>query len=152
MVDIVELGCLGTIIGLNVAGFFTDAIPMQVNMTLQALSIIIVGSKRSVDELIKEFKKIHVDKKKSGDGEGIETMSKDEVMQFPIYAGGTLVTLYFLIKYLGKEVVNPLLLTYMAFGGSVSIKSLLESLNVAALDSLNEKKLFRLKLKMLDLD
>ena len=152
MVDIVELGCLGTIIGLNVAGFFTDKIPMQVNMTLQALSIIVVGSKRSVNELIKEFKKIHVDKKKSGEGEGIETMSKDEVMQFPIYAGGTLVTLYFLIKYLGKEVVNPLLLTYMAIGGSVSIKSLLESLNIPALESLDQKKLFHLKLKALDLD
>lgn len=34
MVEPVELGCLGTIVGLNAIGFFTDAIPMQVNMTL----------------------------------------------------------------------------------------------------------------------
>lgn len=65
MVDIVEMGCFATILGLNVAGFFTDQIPLQVNMTLQALCIIILGSKRSVNELIKEFKKIHVDKKGS---------------------------------------------------------------------------------------
>jgi len=33
MVDPVELACLGTIVGLNTAGFFTDKIPLQVNMT-----------------------------------------------------------------------------------------------------------------------
>ena len=80
MVDPIEIGCLGTIVGFNVAGFFTDAIPMQVNMTAQALAIIVLGSFRSVHELIKEFKKIHVDKKAGKDGEGIETMSKDDVM------------------------------------------------------------------------
>ena len=103
---------------------------MQVNMTLQALAIIIFGAKSSVQELIKEFKKIHVDKKGSQDGEGIETMSKDDVMQFPLYAGGTLCALYGLIKYFGKEVVNPLLLGYMGLGGSVSIKSLLLSFGI----------------------
>ena len=116
MVDPIEIGCLATLIGLNAAGFFTDKIPLQVNMTCQALAIIIFGAKRSVWELIKEFKKIHVDKKAGVEGEGIETMSKDDVMQFPIYAGGTLVALYALIKYVGKEVVNPLLLCYMGFG------------------------------------
>ena len=34
MIDPVEAGCLATIVGLNVAGYFTDVIPMQVNMTL----------------------------------------------------------------------------------------------------------------------
>ena len=52
-------------------------------------------------------------------------MSKDDVMKFPLYAGGTLCALYGLIKYFGKEVVNPILLSYMALGGSVSIKALL---------------------------
>ena len=111
-----------------------------------------LGAKRSVFELIKEFKKIHVDKKASTDGEGIETMSKEDVMQFPIYAGGTLCVLYGLIKYVGKEVVNPLLLCYMAIGGSLSIKSLLLSLNVPAIEKLEEKKLFHLKVAFLELD
>ena len=88
-------------------------------------------------ELIKEFKKIHVDKKAHQDGEGIETMTKDDVMQFPLYAGGTLCVLYGLIKYVGKEVVNPLLLCYMGVGGSVSIKSLLLSLNVPQLEAMD---------------
>ena len=48
MVDMLEMGCLATLVGLNTAGFFTDKIPLQVNMTMQALAIIIVGSKKSV--------------------------------------------------------------------------------------------------------
>lgn len=150
MTDPIELGCLGTLLTMNAAGFLTDKIPLQVNMTVQALAIIVLGSKRSVFELIKEFKKIHVDKKAHVEGEGIETMSKDDVMQFPIYAGGTLCVLYGLIKYVGKEVVNPILLCYMAIGGSLSIKSLLAS--VPALEKLDEKKLFHLKVAFLELD
>ena len=144
--------CLATIVGFNIAGFFTDKIPLQVNMTAQALAIIILGAKRSVFELIKEFKKIHIDKKKSKDGEGVETMSKEDVMWFPIMAGGTLCALYGLIKYVGKEVVNPILLCYMGVGGSVSIKSILVELNNPTLDSLNSKKLFRLKISYLEVD
>lgn len=33
MVDPVEVACLATILGLNTAGYFTDVIPMQINMT-----------------------------------------------------------------------------------------------------------------------
>ena len=150
MADIMEIGCIGTIVGLNLAGIFTDAIPMQVNMTGQALAIIIFGAKKSVWELIKEFKKIHVDKKAGVEGEGIETMTKEDVMQFPLYAGGTLCALYGMIKYFGKEIVNPLLLAYMALGGSVSIKMLL--LSFGLLENLEEKKLFRLKISFLELD
>ena len=152
MVDIVEVGCLATLVGLNVAGFFTDQIPLQVNMTAQALAIIIFGAKRSVYELIKEFKKIHVDKKAGVEGEGIETMSKDDVMQFPLYAGGTLCVLYGLIKYVGKEVVNPILLAYMGLGGSVSVKALLLSTGVPVFESLDSKVLFHLKIGFLEID
>lgn len=49
-------------------------------MTFQALAIIVFAAQRSVYELIKEFKKIHVDKKANVEGEGIETMSKEDVM------------------------------------------------------------------------
>ena len=152
MADPVEIGCLATLIGLNVAGYFTDQIPLQVNMTCQALSIIIFGAKRSVWELIKEFKKIHVDKKAGVDGDGIETMTKDDVMQFPIYAGGTLCALYGLIKYVGKEVVNPILLCYMGFGGSISIKAGLLSTGIPVFESLDSKVLFHLKIGFMDID
>ena len=114
--------------------------------------MIILGAKRSVDELIKEFKKIHVDKKAHEKGEGIETMTKDDVMQFPLYAGGTLCVLYGLIKYVGKEVVNPILLCYMGIGGSVSIKSLLLSLGVSQIDAMDQTKLFHLKIGFLEID
>ena len=152
MIDPVEAGCLATIVGLNVAGYFTDVIPMQVNMTLQALSIIIIGANRSVYELIAEFKKIHVDKKAGVDGEGIETMSKDDVMQFPLQAGGTLLGMYALIKFVGKEVLNPILLSYMGVGGSVSIKSFLLSTGVPKFEELDQKKLFKLKITYLEID
>ena len=48
MVDMLNVACIATLVGLNVAGFFTDQIPMQVNMTGQALAIIIFGAKSSV--------------------------------------------------------------------------------------------------------
>jgi len=114
--------------------------------------MIIFGANRSVYELIKEFKKIHVDKKGSSEGEGIETMSKDDVMQFPLQAGGTLLGMYGLIKFVGKEVLNPIILSYMGIGGSVSIKSLLLSLNIKTFEELDEKKLFHLKIGFLELD
>ena len=152
MVDLVEIGCFATIVGLNTAGFFSDKIPLQVNMTLQALAIIVFGAKRSVMELIKEFKKIHVDKKAGVEGEGIETMTKDDVMQFPLYAGGTLCCLYGLIKYVGKEIVNPLLLAYMGLGGSVSIKALLLSTGMPVFESLDSKVLFHLKIGFMEID
>ena len=152
MVDIVDLGCLGTLIGLNVTGFFTDAIPLQVNMTAQALAIIILGAKRSVNELIKEFKKLHVDKKKNEKDEGVETMTSNDAMQFPLYAGATLLTLYALIKYVGKEVINPLLLTYMGVGFSVTIKDLLISLGIPLCEKLDGMKLFHLKIGFMEID
>ena len=79
-------------------------------------------------------------------------MSKDDVMQFPLYAGGTLCGLYFLIKFVGKEVINPLLLCYMGVGGSISIKSLLAGLGVPQLDAMEEKKLFHMKIGFMEID
>jgi len=79
-------------------------------------------------------------------------MTKEDVMQFPLYAGGTLCVLYGLIKYLGKEVVNPLLLSYMAVGGSVSIKSLLLSTGATLMEDLDAKVLFHLKIGFMEID
>lgn len=57
---------------------------------------------------------VHVEKK----GSSVEMVSKEDAMQFPLYAGAMLCGLYGLIKYFGKEIVNPLLLGYMGLGGS----------------------------------
>ena len=78
MSSMVEACCFGTIIVLTIISSFID-VPIHVNITLFSLSIIIAGAWRSVDQLLIEFKKIHVDKKESKEGEGVETMSKEEV-------------------------------------------------------------------------
>ena len=61
-----------------------------------------------------------------------------------------LLFLYGLIKYFGKEVVNPLLLGYMGLGASTGIKGLL--LQVPALSALDEPKLAKLKVEKIGLD
>ena len=58
--------------------------------------------------------------------------------------------MYGLIKYFGKEVVNPLLLGYMGLGASTGIKGLL--LQVPALGALDEPKLAKLKVEKIGLD
>ncbi len=107
---------------LSAVNYF-HALPVVVNTALFSISIIIAGCWRSVEEMIITFKAVHVDKKK--DGSSIETISNSDAMQFPLYAGGMLCFLYGLIKYFGKEVVNPLLMAYMGLGSSTGIKGLL---------------------------
>ena len=100
-----------------------------------------------------EFKKIYVDKKAAGeDGEGVETMTKDDVQNFPIQAGGMLVGMYALIKYVGKEIVNPMILAYLGFCGGEAVKPLLSFVTGGASDKLDKKKLCHLKLTMLEID
>jgi len=91
---------------------------------------------------------VHVYKKKSSSE--IETLTKEDAMWFPVYAGGMLCFLYGLIKYFGKEVVNPLLLGYMGLGASTGIKGLL--VRVPALSALDEPKLVKIKVEKLSLD
>jgi minor histocompatibility antigen H13 len=76
----------------------------------------------------------------------------DDAKAFPIYAGATLVTLYALIKYFGKEVVNPLILTYMGIGNVGGMKAALSSLTGGAVDFLDEKVIVHLKINMIGLD
>ena len=71
-------------------------------------------------------------------------------MQFPLYAGAMLCGLYGLIKYFGKEIVNPLLLGYMGLGGSQTIKGLIMSFEVG--ENLDKKKLIKLKVEQIQLD
>ena len=57
----IEATCLFIIVGLTIVSSFIN-VPLQVNIVGFSLSIIIAGSYRSVEELLKEFKKVHVDK------------------------------------------------------------------------------------------
>jgi len=100
--------CYATLVVLTIANVFV-ALPIQLNITAFSLAIIIAGAKRSAKEMVAQFKAVHIDGKESG----VETISKEEAMQFPLVAGGMLCFLYGLIKYFGKEIVNPLLLAYM---------------------------------------
>lgn len=71
-------------------------------------------------------------------------------MQFPFVAGGVLCTLYGLIKYFGKGIVNPILLGYMGLSGSTLVKDGVLSLGIGA--SLDEWKLIKLNIKKIGLD
>ena len=58
--------------------------------------------------------------------------------------------LYGLIKYFGKEIVNPLLLGYMGIGASQSIKGLVLSLGFGS--KLEQKKLIKCKIEKIGID
>ena len=111
------------------------------------MAIIIAGSLRSVHQLINEFKVI-----RNKEESQIETFTLDDAKQFPLYAGGTLVSLYALIKVFGKEIVNPIILAYMGLGGSTAIKAAVLSLTNGTLDHLDEKVLVHIKIKQLSID
>ena len=129
-----EAACLGTIVVLTIVSSYTN-VPLQVNICAFSLSIIIAGSYRSLEELMREFKKIHVDKNSGRDGDvGVETMTKDDVKQFPFVAGATLCGMYGAIKYFGKEIINPLILAYLGLAGAESLKPLLSALSGGATD------------------
>lgn len=54
--------------------------------------------------------------------------------------------LYVLIKYFGKDVVNYLILVYLAIGGATGMKSLLLSLTGTMFQSLDENNLVDFKI------
>jgi len=58
---------------LTVAGYFTDKIPIQINITLHSMLIISIGSFKSLEEMLKQIKRVHVDKIR-GKNEEIEQM------------------------------------------------------------------------------
>ena len=112
------------------------------------MAIIIIGSYKSLEEVIAEMKKVHV----SGNKEAskIETVSKNDALQFPFIAGGVLVGLYAMIKYFGKDKINYFLLAYIAIGSTTGIKALITSF-IPGLKSLDEKKVIDLNLKWLSI-
>lgn len=68
--------CYLCLLALTVVGQFTDKIPIQVNITIHSMLIIIIGSYKSLEEMISIMKKIHVDK--NYEGIEIERMSTSD--------------------------------------------------------------------------
>ena len=83
MVSMIDIACFGLIVVLTIVSSLID-VPIQVNITCFSLAIIISAAYKSIDQMVIEFKKIYVDKKEREEGEGPETMSKDDVQNFPI--------------------------------------------------------------------
>ena len=48
-----QLICYSLLLGLSVLGYFSDAIPLQVNITMHSILIIIIGSAMSMEEMIR---------------------------------------------------------------------------------------------------
>ena len=79
--------------------------------------------------MVKEFNHKYVQEKKEGEEEEesvVETMGTKDAMWFPVMAGVMLCSLYGLIKYFGKDVVNQLFMVYLALCVSQMLKSVLE--------------------------
>ena len=74
--EIQELASFVVIVVLTIIMFFTDKLSIHACMPIYALCIINIGARRSVYELIKQYKKIHIDKRGGEtDDEGAESMS-----------------------------------------------------------------------------
>ena len=86
--------------------------------------IIAIGSFKSLEEMLRQIKQIHIikDGKKTGN---IEKMDFNDAWQFPIVAGCTLCGLYFAMDYFGKDAVNYFLMVYIAMGGIAGVRSIL---------------------------
>lgn len=110
------------------------------------MAIIAIGSYKSVEEMLRQIKRIHVDKKK---GSGIEQMDYNSTIQFPLVAGATLVGLYYAMEYFGKESVNYFVLAWIAVGGTTGIKTLLKIFVGAAYDDYDQDFVIDIEVKMI---
>jgi minor histocompatibility antigen H13 len=146
---LIEPMCYLSMAALTAASFVTDKIPLHIHICVFSLAIIIIGSYRSLREMIGEIKKVQLLGKKS---ESIETVSNKDALQFPLFAGGMLLGLYLLIKFFGKDSVNYFVLVYIALGSSTGIKALLTSFTGNALTGLDEAKVISIKNKFIELD
>lgn len=73
----IEPICYLTMLGLTIANVLTDKVPLQLNICAFSIGIIIVGSYRSLREMIYEMKKVHMHGKKS---DTIETLSNKDAL------------------------------------------------------------------------
>lgn len=146
----IELVCYLSMIVLTGVISFTDKVPLHVNLAVFSLATIIIGSYRSLYEMVSEIKKVHLTDKKNEES-NIQALSAKDAMQFPLVAGATLLGLYIMIKVLGKESVNYFILVYLAVGGTTGIKALLQSFTWGKLEGLDENKIIDIKNRFFEL-
>jgi len=101
---VMELVAYGGMLLLTLA-MYTDpqSVSVHVSISVFSMGIILIGSLRSLNVLVEEMHGAITDPSKESQ---IENMSKEDAMQFPIFAGGSLCALYGAMKYFGKDVVN----------------------------------------------
>lgn len=141
---------LGILVALSAIGLVSDIVPIQVNITLHSMLIISIGAYKSLEEMIKQIKRVHV--QKLGSDANIEQMSMSDAMQFPIMAGVSLTGMYFAMQFFGKEIVNYLLLSYIAVGGTAGIKALLYTFTGSAFEKYDENFLVDFSIKAIGLE
>jgi minor histocompatibility antigen H13 len=73
----IEVVCYALLALLTIVNFF-HALPIWLNTSSFSILIIIAGSHRSLNEMIMQFKAVHVYKKKSASE--IETITKEDAM------------------------------------------------------------------------
>ena len=57
-----KLGCYMALFLLTLVNSFTDMVPIEVNVTLHAILIMAIGSYNSLEEVLKQVKKTHIEK------------------------------------------------------------------------------------------
>ena len=112
--------------------------------------IIAIGSFKSLEEILRQMRKIHIEKDYEG-LDSIEKMEFNDAWQFPLYAGCTLTGLYYAMEYFGKESVNYFILFYIGVGGSAGIKALLTSIVGDKFSDLDKKYVIDFEIKMIEL-
>lgn len=141
---------LGILLVLSAIGLVSDIVPIQVNITLHSMLIIAIGSYKSLEEMIKQIKRVHV--QKLGSDANIEQMGMSDAVQFPIMAGISLTGMYFAMQFFGKDVVNYFLLAYIAVGGTAGIKALLYTFTGSTFEKYDEGYIVDFSIKAIGLE
>ena len=111
--------------------------PIQLNITVHAVALIIIGSVNSIRFLINEnISKTHF----AGDDGIIESVGMGEALRFPIIGGTILVSLYLMIKYLGDWAVNAFLITYFIIIGVESFRGMINNYTSIGLQKSEDPK------------
>jgi minor histocompatibility antigen H13 len=104
----------------------------------------------SMEEMIRQVKRIHVDK--LGSDQNIERMGQNDAITMPIFAGITLTGLYFAMDYFGKEATNHFILFYFGLVGGAGAKALLFMLTGDRFKKDDETFVFDFSIKMIGLE
>ncbi len=99
---------------------FTGAVPPFVQMVADAICLLYIGSYMS----LKFFSFVTQPKGAAAE----KALSMDEGWKMPAFAAVTLVGLFVLFKYIGKNYVNYLLVAYFSYLGMCAVKTWIDTL------------------------